>query len=562
MDLSKPRTEAELKDLLRDLLARTEAAEARATDAEARNAELDQKVESLDKLNAALMKRVQSLTRRLSEARGRPEQLALELELNAVQRQLDELNRDKFGATSERRGRKEGKGAKKDKKPQTGHGPTPQPDLPREPQLHLLDEPDQVCPTCTPPRPLEPWEGKTADSEEVTVVERTFKIVVHQRQVYRCGGCGHVETALGPDRLIPGGRYSPEFALAVATDKYVNNQPLASQAREMANQGLRVTRQTLWDQLFALYVLLLPAYLKLQEQVLAAELIYVDETSWRLMKKGGTRRWWVWVATDGRRVFFSLAPTRGVAGARQLLCDYDGIVMADRYSVYQTLEKERTHNGGQQTQLQLEDGTPLLVGTPDYTLVSCWMHGRRGFHKADRLGEAQSQAALDLIGELYAIEAEAKEQVAHIADREERQRALVALRGPLRQARSRPIIDELRSWLDQVVAVPGLPLDKAVRWLDNGWAQLTRFVDDARIPLDNGLAERVIRGVVLGRKVYAGSRSERGTQVAALFYSLTQSCRLEGVDPSAFLNAAVRRALKDRDDVLLPEDFARLAVEG
>ena len=109
---------------------------------------------------------------------------------------------------------------------------------------------------------------------------------------------------------------------------------------------------------------------------------------------------------------------------------------------------------------------------------------------------------------------------------------------------------------DQVTAVPGLALDKAVQWVDNGWTELTRFVGDARIPLDNGLAERVIRGVVIGRKVYAGSRSEKGTQVAALFYSLVESCRLAGVDPRAYLREAVRGALKDRDSALLPEDYA------
>jgi hypothetical protein len=215
----------------------------------------------------------------------------LELELRAVQRELDELNGDKFGATSERRGRKDGKAPKRDKKPQTGHGPTPQPDLPRDLQLHLLDEPDQICPKCEPPRPLAPWGDKTADSEELTVIEKTFTVIVHKRQVYRCDRCGHIETALGPDRLITGGRYSPEFAVAVAADKYGNNQPLASQVREMANLGLRVTTQTLWDQLFALYVLLLPVYLMLQKQALDAELIDVDETSWRLMKNGGSKRW-------------------------------------------------------------------------------------------------------------------------------------------------------------------------------------------------------------------------------------------------------------------------------
>ncbi len=564
MDLSQPRSETELKTLLRDLLARTEAAEARAAEAESSAKdtqacikELRHKLESQEKLIAALMKRVTSLTRRLAKAQSRPEQLALEFELKMVQRQLDELNREKFGSKSERRGRK-GDKPKKAAKEQTGHGPTPQPNLPREDQPHLLDEADRVCPKCSPPRPLEPWDDKTVDSEQVTVVERTFKIILHKRQVYRCGGCGHLETALGPDKLISGGRYSPEFAATVATDKYVNDQPLASQVREMGNQGLRVTTQTLWDQLCALYVLLLPIYLMLQKRVLESAVLFVDETSWRLMKKGGSKRWWAWVATDGRRVFFLLCATRGMSGARELLRDYDGIVMADRYAVYEALEKARTRAGGRQALLTPAGDPPLLAYTPDYTLAACWMHARRGFVKAERHGDQQAETALDLIAELYAIEDEAKARVEGIEDPAAQQKALLEVRQTLRQEKSRSVLDRLRAWLDEVITIPGLPIHDAVRWAKNGWTQLTRFAQDPRIPLDNGLAERVIRGLVKGRKVYAGSRSEHGCMVAALFYSIVQSCRQEGVDPHAFLLEATRRALKDREDVLLPEDYAAI----
>lgn len=104
----------------------------------------------------------------------------------------------------------------------------------------------------------------------------------------------------------------------------------------------------------------------------------------------------------------------------------------------------------------------------------------------------------------------------------------------------------------------GSPLDDALRWMNNGWKQLSRFVSDASVPLDNGLLERLLRSVVLGRKVYAGARSEAGTRVAALFYSLIASCRLVGVDAHAYLLEATRRALLDRDAVFLPEDFAAL----
>lgn len=72
------------------------------------------------------------------------------------------------------------------------------------------------------------------------------------------------------------------------------------------------------------------------------------------------------------------------------------------------------------------------------------------------------------------------------------------------------------------------------------------------------LLERLLRSVVLGRKVYAGARSEAGTQVAALFYSLIASCRLVEVDAHAYLLEATRRALEDREAVFLPEDFAEM----
>ena len=87
------------------------------------------------------------------------------------------------------------------------------------------------------------------------------------------------------------------------------------------------------------------------------------------------------------------------------------------------------------------------------------------------------------------------------------------------------------------------------------------FLADGRVPLDNGVAERIIRGVVLGRNVFHGARSEKGTRVAALFYSLLESCKLEGVDGQAYLQEAARRALVDRKAVFLPEDFARMLAE-
>ena len=571
-DLSE-KTPDELRALLRDLARRTAEAESRATEAESRatealeqaraevakNQELADRLEASERVAAALMRRVTSLTQRLAATQGRSEQLALKLELDAVQRRLDEQNRELYGSRSERRGRKDGAEpkAKPTRKPQTGHGPTPQPALPRVEQQHLLDPADTICPTCEPPRTMTPWAGHTDDSEEITIVERTYKVTLHRRQVYRCGGCGHLETALGPKRLVPGGRYSPAFAVSVAVDKYRDALPLTRQVQRMAERGLTVTSQTLWDQLTELYALLVHNYLALQTRALQSGLVHADETPWRVMKPGVSKRWWVWALTDGIRAFFLLAPTRGRAAARELLLDYDGVVMADRYVVYEALEKARTRNGGQQVVLFVDE-QPVPLPTPDYRLLACWMHARRGFIKAARAGEPGAETALDLIAELYAIEARAAAGVAHLSDPDARRAALLEARRQARHEHSTPLLQRLRTWADEQKPLPKTALDDALHWLNNGWTQLVRFLEDPARPLDNGPVERLLRSLVLGRKVYAGARSEEGTRVAALFYSLIASCRLVGVDAQDYLNEATRRALANRDDVFLPEDYAAL----
>ena len=84
---------------------------------------------------------------------------------------------------------------------------------------------------------------------------------------------------------------------------------------------------------------------------------------------------------------------------------------------------------------------------------------------------------------------------------------------------------------------------------------LTACLDHAAIPLDNNATERALRGVAVGRKNHYGSRSERGTQVAALCYSLLESAKLAGLEPAAYLAEATRRAIATPGTVTLPRDL-------
>jgi transposase len=155
----------------------------------------------------------------------------------------------------------------------------------------------------------------------------------------------------------------------------------------------------------------------------------------------------------------------------------------------------------------------------------------------------EAAEALTRIGELYGVEREVRE-----ASTSE---ATLAHRQALRRERSKPIVQALYRWMLEERALPRSALGKAIAYTASCWEGLTRFLDDSHIPLDNNATERGMRAVAVGRKNHYGSRSERGTRVAALFYSLIESAKLAGVEPRAYLDQAARRAIRNPGTVTL-----------
>jgi transposase len=173
----------------------------------------------LEAENAWLHRRLAELTRARAAARGEA-QTQLALELRQLQEQLAARTQALYGRSSERRGRRpdaDANAADRPPPPQCGHGPRTQPSLPLVEVTHTLDAADETCPKCG--GHLEAWTGQTEDAEEIDVVERQFVLKRHRRQKYRrgCGEC--IDTALGPPKLVAGGRYSVDFAVAVAVGK-------------------------------------------------------------------------------------------------------------------------------------------------------------------------------------------------------------------------------------------------------------------------------------------------------------------------------------------------------
>lgn len=197
----------------------------------------------LDRENKKLHEKIARLVEELARLRGGGAE-AVQLELQNLKELLERREQALFGDSSEKR--PAGPSApKKAKAPRKGHGPTPQLSLPIRDVVHVLDEPDRSCPKCG--LDLTEIPGQYESSEEITVIERRFEVQRHLRTKYRCRCNGHIETAPGPQKLQPGARYSVDFAIEVAADKYLLHLPLERQVRAMAAQGLTVTSQALWE---------------------------------------------------------------------------------------------------------------------------------------------------------------------------------------------------------------------------------------------------------------------------------------------------------------------------
>lgn len=140
--------------------------------------------------------------------------------------------------------------------------------------------------------------------------------------------------------------------------------------------------------------------------------------------------------------------------------------------------------------------------------------------------------ALLLIGQLYKIERQAKDQ--GLDD--------VALHR-LRQEQSKPILEvieeRLKVWGQSVL--PKSPMAQAIGYAQNQWEALIRYAEDPILAIDNNLAERTIRKVTLGRKNWLFAGSDKGGERAAIHYSLISSCQLCGIDPFFYIKDVLDR---------------------
>jgi transposase len=399
-------------------------------------------------------------------------------------------------------------------KPRSKSGPTPQPNLPRVPLDCELDDADRTCPSCG--GTLAPMDGQVESSEMIDVVDISYRIVEVRQQKYvcACGGC--VETAPGPERALPGSRYSLAFAIKAAIDKYVDHIPLERQVRILARHDLVVTSQTLWGMVHAIAKQLAIVDAALYAHVLAQPVIGLDQTGWPRLEPGAKKPWQMWCLTAPGVVVHRIRDDKSAATFGALVGNYHGTIVCDALA---------THEAG------AREG-------PGITLSACWAHVFRRYQEAAP-DHPEAERALAWIGALYESDRRADGNLARLAE--------------LRRSEAPAVLATFKDWLWHQATLKTLSIGKAAAYTLANWDRLTRFVDDPRIPLDNNAIERAIRCPVVGRKNHYGSKSRLGTQVAATLYTVMETAKLHGIDPAAYVAAAVIAA--GRGEVILPWEW-------
>ena len=374
-------------------------------------------------------------------------------------------------------------------------------------------------------------------AERLDRVPAKLRVIVEVRPKYACRQCERtgaddvagIVQAPAPAHLIEGGLPTEAMVADVVISKYADHLPLYRQAQILARQGVVIERSTLAGWVGAAAAELEPLYDFLLAELKRSPKLFCDETRCPVLDpgRGKTKTGFLWaLARDDRpwgggadagghperqqglppAVAYTYAPGRGGKHAARLLAGFNGILQVDGYAAYHQLARPTRREGA-------------------VTLVFCWSHGRRKFYELYVGGDQPiATEALARINQLYAIEAEIRGSSAEV-------------RKAARQARAKPLALALKTWLEEKLGQvsKGSKLGEALRYVLNHWAGLCRYLDDGRIEIDNNTVERSIRGLALNRKNALFAGHDMGAENWATIASLIETCKLNGVDPLAWM---------------------------
>jgi transposase len=366
-------------------------------------------------------------------------------------------------------------------------------------------------------------------SSRLDVTPAQYRVIETVRPRYACPkGCAGVAQAPAPAHLIEGGVPTEALLAQVAVAKF--------------SEHMLLDRAVLADWMGTTAFHLAPIVERMSALMKLSGRLFMDETRAPVLDpgRGRTKTGYLWaVLRDDRGhggadppiVVYHYAPGRSGAHAERMLEGFDGVLQVDGYGGYHRLARA-----------ERKGGAPLR-------LAWCWSHGRREIIGATpKAGSPIAEAILARIAALYAIEAEIRGKEAPI-------------RQSVRAERSRPLVTELEEFLRaQAARLSGRSdMGKAVAYLLNHWVGLTLFLDDGRVEMDTNLVENQIRPLTLTRKNALFAGHDEGGRSWSRLASLIATCKLNSVDPYAWMKATLE-AIADghpqsRIDELMPWAF-------
>jgi len=417
--------------------------------------------------------------------------------------------------------------------------------LPVEQIVHKLPEADCICTDCG--NALHAC-GHDMLRRELTVIPAQYKVTEHVQTVYSCRDCERnaEETPMlkapVPAPVVRGsGIASPSLVAHIANQKYTLALPLYRQEQELKRNKINLSRQTMANWL--IYVAmhwLTPVYNALKHTLLQADVLHADETTVQVLRENGkpaeskSYMWLYRTGCDAKHpiVLYDYKPNRKHENAKNFLAGFSGYLHADGYQAYDNLP-------------------------PEILNVGCWSHVRRKF--ADILkslpdyNRRDSLAArgTELCDKLFALE---REYDSLPTD------DYFKARYEARLEKSKPVIDEFFAWAQSangsITATTRSSMGKALEYALNRRVQLENVLFDGRLELSNNRAERSIKPFVIGRKNWLFSNSENGADASAMFYSIIETAKDNGLKPYEYLKFVFETAPnielnKKPDDVQL-----------
>lgn len=405
--------------------------------------------------------------------------------------------------------------------------------LPREVIEHDITEEEKLCICgCMKQR-----IGEEV-TEQLEYVPAKLSVIAHVRPKYACNRCDEaVIIAPMPSLFLPKSLAAPSLVAQTIVSKYEDHLPLYRQEQIWARLGIEMPRNTVCGWIMAAYEVCEPMMQALHAELSTSNYLQADETTMRVMdepnrKNTSTSYMWVYRnhRPDRKVVLFDYQQTRQAQWPKQILKDFKGYLQTDGYKGYDWVDDH-----------------------PDIIHLGCLAHARRPFAKLIKLAKTtgKSHQAVAYIKKLYLIEQQARNN--HYSHQQ---------RYELRLQLALPILDELKSWLDKTIktTAPKSELGKALDYMHGRWGELTAYLLDGCLEIDNNLVENLIRPFALGRKNWMMSGSPRGAHASALFYSLIATAKANGLNPFDYLktlfeNIRSCRAAEDYQ-ALLPFNLA------